>query len=379
MRNAKQRLLLACTIADQGGVQAFLLRFAQYLQSQGHEVHLAAGEGTWLEKRAGEQHIPYHRLRHLKRHLEPFSTLQAAWEFRTLLRDLQPDAIHLNSSKMGVLGSVVARATGFSGKIVYRIGGWVFLEPLPHWQKALYKTAERITARYKDTIVCVHPGDVRVAHEQRISPQGELISIPNGIDIASFDAQLVSREHARDTLELSRESFVFGTIANAYPAKNLENYLHAIARAAPYLPDATWCIVGDGPGMPALRELRATLHLEDSVVLAGAHEHASRYLQAFDAFVLPSVKEGMSWALLEAMAARLPCLATDVGAASWLLHDRCGWIAPAHDIEALAYALQEVVQQPTERSERAKRARKRIEDDFPLEKTLDAHTKLLVE
>ncbi len=378
MSHAKQRFVLAVTLAEQGGVQEFLLRFAGFLQQQGHEVTLVTGEGHWLVEQAKHQNIPLRQLTHMRRAILPWHDILAFFELRRLLQELNPDAIHLNSSKMGAIGSFAARSLRIR-RIVYRIGGWVFLEPLSPFTRWLYVWIEKISARWKDRIICVHPGDEIVAKQESIIPQQEIRVIPNGIDLPTFDAQLLSRKEARATLSIDSNTIIFGTLANLFPAKGLARYLDACTIIHKEFPQVRFLIIGEGPERKTIEARRRTLGLEEAVILMGRQEQASRFLRAFDAFVLPSTKEGMSWALLEAMAAELPCVATDVGANKWLLAPEAGWLVPAHDPVFLAQRLKEILIRPEEATRRGVLARKRIEHDFPLQRTLEANEKALLD
>ncbi len=376
MNQAKRRIVLAVTIAEHGGVQAFLLRFAKYLQTEGHAVTVLAGEGSWLFEMCAEAGIATRRLTHMRRALHPWHDVCAFFELIRVFAELKPDAIHLNSSKMGVIGSLAGRWSHVT-RIVYRIGGWTFLEPLSPLTCWLYRTAERVSASWKDVIICVHPGDEAIAQSLHITPHDSLLTIPNGIDLGRLEASLVSQQEARRVLALETDSFVFGTIANLFPAKDLPRYLETCAIVHKEHPEAQFMIVGEGMERAMIEKKRRELGLESAVHLPGAITNASSLLRGFDAFVLPSAKEGMSWALLEAMAAGLPCLATDVGANAWLL-DGAGWIVPVQDPQALARAMVEVLKHPTDAKMRGVAARERVAEDFPLEKTLRRNVETLL-
>jgi glycosyltransferase involved in cell wall biosynthesis len=378
MSHAKRRFVLAVTLAEQGGVQEFLLRFAGFLQQQGHDVTLVAGEGHWLVEQAKRQHIHVHQLRHLRRAILPWHDLLAFFELRRLLRELKPNAIHLNSSKMGAMGALAARSLGIQ-RTVYRIGGWVFLEPLPSLTRWMYVWVERISARWKDIIICVHPGDEAAAKKEHITPRQEIRVIPNGINLATFDANLLSRAASRIALSLESSSFVFGTLANLFPAKGLRKYLDACAIVHKEFPAVRFVIIGEGSERKAIEDRCNALGLREAVILSGYKAQADRLLHAFDAFVLPSNKEGMSWALLEAMAAELPCVATEVGANPWLLAPEAGWLVPAHDPVFLAQRLKELLVRPEEAKRRGRLARARVERDFPLRHTLEANERALLD
>lgn len=99
------------------------------------------------------------------------------------------------------------------------------------------------------------------------------------------------------------------------------------------------------------------------LALPGAQADASRLLCGADLFVLSSVKEGMPWTVLEAMAARAPIVATDVGSNRWVLGDNA-WIVAPHDSQAVASAIADALQQPATASRRAAEARATLETRF---------------
>lgn len=374
------RILLLVTQADWGGVQSFLVRFAKQLKAEGREVLLAAGGEGELWAEAEKAGIPTRKLERMTRAIHPVKDWSAIGEIEHLIREFKPDAIHLNSSKMGVLGSIASAALKKHGAVpwtVYRIGGWSFLEPISGWKRWLYRTAERTTAKYKDVIVTVHPGDERIARDLRIIPRKTLVTVPNGLDLASFVSALGTRNASRQSLGLSEHAFVFGTVANAYATKGLLAYLDVAARVCALNDAIRFVIIGEGPQSKELERKRDALGLADRVVLPGQRTDAGTLYPAFDVFVLPSVKEGMPWTLLEAMAAGIPCVATDVGACAWMLEDsgagRAGEIVPPHDALAMVRALDALRNDKEKRAALSRAARFNVTDRFSWKKTFEGN------
>jgi glycosyltransferase involved in cell wall biosynthesis len=376
MQQAKPPILLVITLAEPGGATQFVLRFARYLQARGENVILLAGDGDWLFEQAKHAHLRIERLSALGRSISPLRDLHALWQLFLAFKCHHPAAIHLNSTKAGILGSLAARLAGCA-RVVYRIGGWVFLEKLPNWQQRLYLELEKQTARWKDVIVCVHPGDQTIAEEKKIRPRQKTLTIPNGIDSHSFSAQLLKRSTARQELGLPQDVFVFGTIAHFYPTKNLPLFIEACAEIHKAFPRALFALLGDGPERALLQTQIKRLHLEKDVLLVGAQPDAARFLLAFDGFVLPSAKEGMPSALLEAAAAGIPAIATDVGACAWILSGH-GSIVPANDQPALVAAMKALLLDPEKAKKRADLAKATILARFPLATLLEEQANLLI-
>lgn len=367
------KIALAVTLAEPGGVQQFLAGFSVWLKNQGHEVTIIAGDGTWLEERCQANNIPFIRLKKMGREINPLRDPSAILELRRVLKELKPDAIHLNSAKMSVVGSIAARLAGVP-RVAYRIGGWTFREVLPTHKLWLYRSLEKWTGRLKDVIVCVNPDDVRLANEVGIKAREAIVAVPNGIDLAKFDAALKSRDVSRDALHAS--GFIFGTTSNFYPPKDLPRYMEACKLVHDAEPNARFLILGDGMQRAEIEAKRHALGLNEVVWLPGARNDATTLLAGFDAFVLPSSKEGMAFSLLEAMAARLPCVATDVGAAKWMLADG-GLTVPSMNPPALAEAMLRVMRDESLRNTLSQKARLQVETRFPLEETYRGNLKAL--
>lgn len=341
-----ERILLLVTQADWGGVQQFLVRFAKALKDDGRTVLLAAGGDGELWEAAKHAGITTHRLEHVRRDINLSQDWQAVGEISSLIDAFRPDAIHLNSSKMGVLGSIAATHSKTKPWTVYRIGGWSFLEPIPSWKQKLYRAAETISAKRKDVIITVHPGDEALARSMSIVPRGWLTTVANGLDALTFTSRLNTRHDARTALGLPEHAFVFGTVANAYATKALLPYLDTLAEALRQDKNAYGVILGDGPELEELQRKRDAFDVRDRIILTGHRDDAVTLYPAFDVFVLPSRKEGMPWTVLEAMASGVPVIATDVGACRWMLTDErlgnAGRIVPVDDPRALLDAMNEL-------------------------------------
>lgn len=344
MDPVKPSVALIATLGEQGGVQQFLLGFAHYLAKEGYPVTISTGDGHWLPEHAKQEGIPSHTFRHLGRAINPFRDMLALVELTRWLQKERPQVVHLNSAKAGIIGSIAARLAGIP-RIIYRIGGWTFLEPMSSWRRMAYLLAERVTAPLKDVIICVHEGDAEIAKQQNIKPRERILCVPNGVDVEQLKAKLLSKEEARAALTLPTDDFVFGTVANFYPVKGLSKYVLDCKEVCEKQPRATFAIIGDGPERGKIEEAIRSTGFADRFHLVGAKEHASRYLNAFDIFVLPSLKEGMSWALLEAVAAGIPCIATDVGAAKTILQGS-GLLVPVDQNGAMTEALLTAIRNP---------------------------------
>lgn len=294
-------------------------------------------------------------LRYLRRLINPFFDILGLFEIKNLIKRERPDILFLCSSKAGFLGSLAVRrctqiaseqsseyadtrrknsvlisvlpkaqnqrVSAKSPKVIYRIGGWTFNDPWPKWKKSLYVRIEKWSAKFKDIIINNAESDRKQAIKLGIKPKDKIITIYNGIGNLEF----LSKEKAREFLELKESDFVVGTIANNYPAKGLKYLRKAVnilnrrytridlasqdtqRHAENYQRKSAY---------PEGQNQRSSAFIKLVIIGKGNRyiPDAYKYLKAFDVFVLPSVKEGFPWTLLEAIRADIPIVATCVGA-----------------------------------------------------------------
>ncbi len=364
--------MILVTSQDWGGVQAYVLDLAKALKSRDLPVMVCAGGQGQLGERCKDAGVEFVELKHMIRDINPISNLRALFELISLFKKYQPHTVHLNSSMMGAVGSFAARIAGIK-RVVYCIGGWAFNEQIPSWKKSIYMTTEKISARWKDVIICVHPGDEKMALDMKIKPREKVMTIPNGISVNSFQAQLRDRTSARSTLDVKPETIVIGTVANSYPPKNLFWYLEVCKTITDKHPDYRFVIIGDGPLFEDLKAKHAALNLQGRVILTGRMESNLLY-KAFDISVLPSTKEGMPLAVLESMAAKVPCVVTDVGGCRWMLQDEqgsAGLIVQPNNADQLIEALEKLAADPLLREQLSERAFRLVQTRFDLNQTLE--------
>ncbi len=166
------------------------------------------------------------------------------------------------------------------------------------------------------------------------------VQINNAIDIGRAESLQHTREESRALLELPADAFVFGAIGRLVPVKGHTYLLRAFAQIKDASPSALLVIIGEGRSRPELESLIVELGLQGRVLLPGAKNDALQYVRAFDAFVMPSLSEGLTLALLEGMSGRLPVLGSDIDSLKPILEDCGGRIFPVGDVPALAAQMQ---------------------------------------
>jgi glycosyltransferase involved in cell wall biosynthesis len=185
------------------------------------------------------------------------------------------------------------------------------------------------------------------ARRERFLAAGKVRLVPNGVDLARFDPARHPAEASRTALGLPPGDRVVGSVGHLSPVKGHADLLDAAALLVRRGVPLRVLLVGDGPLRPALAEKAQALGIEDRVVFTGVRDDVPAVLAAMDVFALPSRTEGMSNALLEAMAMGRPVVATAVDGNADLVRDGVtGRLVPSRDPEALAGALDAVLADP---------------------------------
>ncbi len=167
--------------------------------------------------------------------------------------------------------------------------------------------------------------------------------INNAIDIARAERLQHPRHKARELLGLSGESFIFGAIGRLVPVKGHIHLLRAFAEVKEANPRAMLVIIGEGRARSDLEAAIADLGLQGRALLLGARDDALQYVRAFDAFVMPSLSEGLPLALLEGMSGHLPVIGSDIDSLKPILEDCGGRVFPVGQFMVLAERLREVL------------------------------------
>ena len=236
---------------------------------------------------------------------------------------------------------------------------------------------EKISANWKDLIIVNNLHDMEQANKLGIRPKEKIALVYNGIDayktnfLSPTEAKLKLFEKiAKYSGKIFQTKNVIGTIANFYPAKGLENLIKA-AREFKDDKDTVFILVGDGVQRENLEWQIKNYGLENKVFLIGYLPKAFQYLTAFDIFVLPSVKEGFPWSILEAMNAKLPIIATRVGAVSEIIEDnKNGMLVEPAKPEQIAAKLRKLINDNRLRQEFGIQAHQTVLFKFPLEKVV---------
>ncbi len=378
-----KKILFIITQSEFGGAQRFLANFTTSLDKNKYEILVAAGpEGddkngvlSFLEKKG----ISTRHLKSLKRSVNPLLDLLGLFEIRKLIKKEKPDTMFLCSSKAGFLGSLAAK--GMNIKVIYRIGGWTFNDPRCRLSKGMYKQIEKISAKWKQYIIVNSEYERKQAIKLGIKPKQKIVTVYNGVDLNKLDFLLPEQAREKVLGEIERKEkdkdCLLGTIANLYPSKGLEYLITSANALIKKNPRIVFVVIGEGEEREKLEKLIEKYDLKNNFFLIGAIPEAYKYLKAFDIFVLSSVKEGLPWTILEAMAAETPIVATKVAGIPEVLEDKSsGLLVESKNPKQLAKAIKRLLDNKELKKKLANQARKRVEEKLGLQKMVDNIEKL---
>lgn len=196
-------------------------------------------------------------------------------------------------------------------------------------------------------------------------PRADCSVIANGIDLSRFTGTADSRSDLRASLGMNLEHMVIGTIGRLVPEKGHCHLLKALESLAPRYPQIRLIFVGDGEQRSGLEQTVSQHGLADKVLFAGTRNDIPGLLEAFDIFVLPSISEGLPMAVLEAMAAGKPIVATRVGQIPQVIrHNYSGLLVEPANSEQLAGAIESLILDPKNAEALAVEARRVVEASF---------------
>jgi glycosyltransferase involved in cell wall biosynthesis len=213
-------------------------------------------------------------------------------------------------------------------------------------RSAFHGAVDRALASRTAAFVGVADAQREYLVHQKHVPADRLVIIHNGIDLAPFMSG--DRAKAREALGLDTDAFVVGIVAAMRPEKDHQTFLDAAALLAERLQRARFVLVGDGPERVGIEERLAELGLLERVLLTGARHDVEQLLPAFDVVSLASVTiETLPMAIIEAMAAAIPVVATDVGGLRELVvPGRTGELVGIRDPSALAACWAHLAENP---------------------------------
>ena len=360
-----------------GGAAKIILRLAQTVKAEGWQVDILTTNSVFQE--AARQHdIGVVSLDAIRREIRPWWDLRGLVRLYKFLRRERYLVVHTHTSKAGFVGRLAAWLARVP-VILHTAHGFAFHERSPRSTRTFYCALERLASRWCDRIVSVNEFHRRWALELGICGPNKISAIPNGIarQCPNLPASAVV---LRRCLATPPTDLIVLTMGRLAPEKGLEYLIEAASLLRCSRPAFRFVLAGDGPLRAQLEELAESLGASRHVEFLGYREDIPDLLAASDLVVLPSMREGLSIALLEAMAAGKPIVTTEIGSNLAVVSQAdTALLVPPGDPQALCDAILRCGCDPALRATLGTNARLLFERRYTEERMLNSYKKLYVD
>jgi glycosyltransferase involved in cell wall biosynthesis/ribosomal protein S18 acetylase RimI-like enzyme len=338
------------------------------IRDAGFDVTAMSAPGPWAPclEEEGIRHIPWH---HAARSWGPAQDLRALRELYAVLRRERFDVVHTHTPKPGVLGRLAARAVGVPC-VANTVHGY-YATPEDRWLK---RTAvlgvERLAARCSDLELFQSGEDLEWALSTGTVAPAKAVRLGNGVDLDRFDRARVTADELaslRAELGLSEGEFVVTTVGRLVAHKGCREFFQAAKAIRAVRPDVRFVAIGGSDtGKEGAVDEREQAAAADDVVFAGWREDVAAVLALTDVFALPSWgPEGMPRAAMEASAMGVPMVLTDIrGCREVGRNGKEALLVPPRDSDALAAAIETLLDRPALRTQLGAAASERARERF---------------
>jgi glycosyltransferase involved in cell wall biosynthesis len=370
----ERRILRVFSRLNVGGPSVQVVLLSGRLRARGYRTRLFVGEegpreGNLLDLAAREG-VECERLPGLSREIRPFADSRSLAALIRVVRVFRPDIVHTHTAKAGVIGRLAARLGGVP-IVVHTYHGHVldgYFGPVRSW---LFRQIERAFAKVTDCLIVVSDAVRQDLLEKRIGGELSYRVVPLGLDLEDLAREPPPRGGLRREAGLPDGVPLVGMVGRLVPIKGVPTFLAAARIVRQTVPGAHFALVGDGEERERLESLCETLGLGAAVSFLGWRRDLHRVYGDLDVVVNASLNEGTPVALIEAMAAARPVVATRVGGTGELLGQGArGRLVDAADAPALAAAIMETLREPEEARLRALRGRDYVLKTHSVERLL---------
>ena len=306
----------------------------------------------------------------LGRSIHPWNDFVSFLAICRLLLRVKPHVVHTHTAKAGALGRLAALVTG-TPIVIHTFHGTVFSGYFGRVGSTIYRSVERVLARITDVAIAVSPKVAAELDAQGIAPKNGVRVVPLGLDLDPF------RDHntqgfLRARLGLGNDATLIGCVGRLVPIKDIPNLLQACAQLCFERPNVHLAIVGDGVERSRLEQRAGELGIRERVHFTGFVSELPEVFADLDLAVNSSLNEGTPVALIEAMAAGVPVIATSVGGSPDLLRGGdWGALVPPQNPEALASAMAQILRDSKEARKRADAIRDEVIEAYRAERLVD--------
>lgn len=344
----KRRLAFVLKSSDLGGVQKYVLELCRRLDRSVYQIEVVASPGGPLIETLEQMGIAVQIVDIPRYKISAWADFRATMKLIRLFKERKYHIVHPQNSKPGAMG----RFAAWRAKvpiIIFTYHGVPFHDHIAAWKRWIYCAVDRWLARHCTTKL------IGVAHHvketivrRRVAPPELVEVVWNGLDEPERPPTEEERAQAKRDLGVTDDLPTVAFIARMMPQKNPESYVRAVAECHRRGVKAQYLLIGDGKLRAPCEALAKSLGLtEDKLRFLGERKNIPKLLPGVDVYVLPSLWEGLPFALLEAMQAAVPIVCGDTpGNDEVVIDGESGRRVPPLDAEKMAEAIAELIEKP---------------------------------
>ncbi len=328
------RILIVCTTDSM--IWNFLVPHIKQLENDGCYVECACSITGDFFKNLIDMYdikmneIPFERSPYNKKNFSAYKALCK------LIKEKNFDTIYCHEPVGGALGRLAGHASKCN--VIYIAHGFHFFKGAPLVNKYLYYCIEKFLSRYTDVLVTINEEDYRASQKFYAKKTYKINGI--GIDTQKF-SKVPNSDELRKILELEKEDFILLSVGELSKRKNHSIIIDALKKIDNLR--IHYVIVGDGELHNYLKEKIKDSNLENQVHLIGYRTDVYKLCNSADVFIMPSLQEGLSVALMEAMASGLPCVASKIrGNVDLIEEGKGGFLCAPDDVSGFAEAINKI-------------------------------------
>lgn len=377
------KVLILITKSNWGGAQRYVYDIATNLPKNEYEVTVMAGGNGVLIEKLISANINASGDLPIARDVKIWGDIKAFIETYKIIKNHKPDILHLNSSKIGIMGAIAGRIIGIN-KIIFTAHGWAFNENRSAISKLIIKFLHWFTVVISHKTISVSEA---LINQMRNWPMitNKMFVVHNGIS----QTPVFSKTNARFELGKMNQKFnqmiksaeknlvLIGSVGELHHIKGYEYAIEAVKNLIQEMKELypskkiVYCIISDGEDREKLEKIISESNLNDSVMLLGIIPNAYEYMRAFDIFLMPSLSEGLPYTIVEAGYAGLPVIASAVGGIPEIIEDmKSGVLIQPRKSKEIQHALRFYILHKKMQSDFAKSLNETVINNYTINKMI---------
>ncbi len=357
------------------GVQKAMVDLITRLNRKDFEITVICKEEGELTDILKKWEIRFITVPSLVRQVNPVKDFKALNAITHILNEKKPDIVHTHSSKSGVIGRIAASRAGIP-VVFHTIHGFSFHEFSSLTAKTVYMPIERFASKFTDLHISVNQYDMDFAVEHNIIRKDKIINVYNGIDLEE-NTRIPNLSGFKESLHIPADALVITQVGRLWRQKAPEVFVQTAIKILKQRQDVYFLLVGDGELRSKVERMIIASHNEENIRLLGWRSDVDKILSVSDVFMLTSLWEGLSIAILEAMARQLPVITSDIkGNRELVIENETGFLCRPNSPTAFYEKLSGLLDNREQRRRLGLSGYERVQKKFSIKNTISTLDKL---